>query len=305
MNVFDPTLSIPIASEAALLAESRISLRAQLRQQLLTAHQDLGAPDRVRAQLCQTFGGQHISLEFRSALYGLHRAGDEAVITQLLNQLIFKRGQEPVRILEVAAGYSYGDIPNFGAPWLARAIAKAFGHQVQVTVCDKEAEDVQVFVLQANGTLDSVCLGDGCQASDEPKLEFEGDLSQGYLRFHGINWSKLTSSHPKTARYLRSLVHSVHCARSWPPQLQEKLADSKIVLRPSLDPIYENCCYGLRAIRGIDCKKLENHFAPKSFDLIFARHMPLVFDAFAQQAFLRSADRVLTPTGVALVRADR
>lgn len=284
---------------------SGISDRGILLQQLQLAHQEIGDPQTAQRRLCLAYGATILKPGLNTIYYGMSRPGDQQIVTQLVNQLIFKRGLAPVRILEVAAGYSYGDTPNHGSPWLSRAIAKAFGSKVEVCISDKIAGETQVFILNPNGALDSVCLGKTYNLRSWPTLAAQPKNTPDGIRFQGIRWRELVTQFPRQAQDLRSFAMNSTYLRPWPTGKLQELEESTLFLRPALDPEFEGNTYQIRAFEGIDCCALERHFGPNSFDLIFARHMPAAFGQKAQQAFLSSADRILSSTGIALVHADQ
>jgi hypothetical protein len=170
----------------------------------------------------------------------------------------------PVRVMELAAGRTYGESSyqglygynvseHYGVPWIARLLKMRFGDDVDVSICDMVNDWVK-----KPGTIDN--------PQEDPGPIVLG-MENGVLKFCDD-----TKEHP-----LGNVTGPASIAptkRFLPTATEEGRG---LVPRPRLDPVFEKMAFGVNAYGNVDMRTNQNiraflGSADETFDLIFAKN---------------------------------
>jgi len=132
----DPNLALDLLSQSRHLTN-----REQLQGQFAAA--SMGFESRSRTELAKLFGGDRLNPAAKIFHSGQARNNDNVILSQVFDCLL-SSPDRPVRILEVAAGTTYGKYLEFGdaclhygSAWHSRRIKSALGDRVEMSVSDQ------------------------------------------------------------------------------------------------------------------------------------------------------------------------
>lgn len=206
----------------------------------------------------------------------------------------------PIRILSLSAGGSVAmnlkeNSSDVGSPWFERRVVRSHGSLVEITACDILPSEIsavpirdlfdpyrmmlRVLFVTPEGDYYTTCItGDDfdLRCPDEDRYRALVTFPHSKLdctrkhfeHFEPINIQQLT---PIQRDALRRSLHYPNGPKDIP---SDRLPEGRFYVRPPMDVEFEDKCFGLRAIGGLDNKHVGQYFQERGerFDIILVRH---------------------------------
>lgn len=227
------------------------------------------------------------------------RAADKAILSCVFEKLCAAQdGDPPIKVLEIGAGPTlsaqdqYGHIPDESSPWLSRALKRAFGSLIDITVSDIQPEYFQFMVVLTNeGRYVAHC----CVTPPTPS---QGDFFNPYVdTFPRVEHLAAQQQSSKSSSLEALLANVISDEHGVPLQFQNlldwyeresagSLKPLQIQVIPVLLPALEQAVYQVQSRTEVDMQRLGEHFASDAFDIVFGRHL-FPIDSQADEVYQR------------------
>lgn len=254
-----------------------------------------------RREVLQTFDVMDSCVASRHYFSRLN-SGWKREVDHLVTDEIIKRIEAmestglKVQILELAAGRSLPLLEKYGAPWLARKLAMAFGDKVELLVSDLNS-DLIVMLVSPNGRLGAFrVITDG--------RDMQSMLSPYHLQAGKLKCQAFSAEH--MLEKISTEQKGKDAAGSWKhikEYCKKALPGSRFYVRPYLDSEFEQHMFGLNVRTNVNMEQISSSLTQK-FDLVYARHLGDPETSHRRLRALVSAQSVLKPEGCAFVQYD-